>query len=121
MDKLDLAIAAFEDESSDLTLGERVSILRDALMWNAFHALKRIKKLGTKSPISAEEEFKQIECMKHFKEIEKMYTSTVKMNKLMGKSDDKMNNDFLKVVKEMKSTMGEIERRLDDNMKKAED
>lgn len=114
MDKLDIAIAAFEDESSDLTLGERVSILRDALMWNAFHTLKRIKKHGTKSPISEDEEYKQIECMKHFREIEKMYTSTVKMNKLLNKSEDKVNDDFLKAIKEMKGSMGTIVRDLKD-------
>lgn len=118
MDKLDVAIAAFEDESSDLTLGERVSILRDALMWNAFNTLKRIKKHGTKSPISEDEEYKQIECMKHFREIEKMYTSTVKMNKLTGKSEDKMNDEFMQAVRNMKSTMGDIEQRLDANTNK---
>lgn len=112
MDKLDLAIAAFEDENEKITLGERVSILRDALMWNAFHALKRVKKHGKKSPISEEEEFKQIECMKHFKEIEKMYTSKVKMDKLMGKSDDKVNDEFLKALREMKSSLQPIVRNL---------
>ena len=111
-DKLDEAIAEFEDETLDLTLGERISGLRQALLWNSYHAIKRIKKFGTKHPISEEEEYKQIECMRHFKDIEKMYTSEVKANKLLGKSDDAMNNDFLKKIKEMKSSIGEIVRDL---------
>ena len=111
-DKLDEAIAQFEDETLDITLDERVSGLRQALLWNAFHAIKRIKKYGTKHPISEEEEYKQIECMKHFKEIEKMYIAQIKSNKLVGKSDDTMNNDFLKKIKEMKGSMGDIVRDL---------
>jgi uncharacterized protein YktA (UPF0223 family) len=111
-DKLDEAIAEFEDETLDLTLGERISGLRQALLWNSYHAIKRIKKFGSKHPISEEEEYKQIECMRHFKDIEKMYTSEVKANKLLGKPDDVMNVDFLKKIKEMKGSMGEIVRDL---------
>jgi hypothetical protein len=107
-DKLDEAIAEFEDETLDLTLGERISGLRQALLWNSYHAIKRIKKFGSKHPISEEEEYKQIECMRHFKDIEKMYTSEVKANKLLGKSDDVINNAFLKKIKEMKSSIGDI-------------
>ena len=44
IDRLDAAIVAFEDEQSELTLGERISILREALMINAFEVLKRVKK-----------------------------------------------------------------------------
>lgn len=111
-DKLDEAIAAFEDETLELTLGERISGLRQALLWNSYHAIKRIKRFGTKHPISEEEDYKQVECMRHFKDIEKMYTSEVKANKLLGKSDDAMNNDFLKKIKEMKSSIGDIVRDL---------
>ena len=107
-DKLDEAIADFEDETLDLTLGERISGLRQALLWNSYRAIQRIKKHGSKHPISEEEEYKQIECMKHFKDIERMYISEMKVNKIMGKSDDVMNNEFLKKIKEMKSSIGDI-------------
>ncbi len=107
-DRLDIAIEQFEDESLDLTLGERVSILRQALTLNAFEALKRVKKHGSRSVISEEEEYKQVECMKHFKVIENMYACEIKMSKLTGKTADRMNNDFLNAIKEMKSSIGPV-------------
>ncbi len=39
--KLDKAIAAFEDEESDMPLGERVMQLGNALSWMAFERLKK--------------------------------------------------------------------------------
>lgn len=112
MDRLDRAIAEFEDETSDLTLGERVSALRLALIYNAFDAIQKIKKHGKKSPISEEEEYRQIECMKHFKDIEKMYVSQARADKLMGRSDDKINTEFLKAIRGMKSSLQPIVRSL---------
>ena len=110
MDKLDRAIANFEDETIDMTLGERVGELRNALMWNAFAAMKKIKKYGAKSPISEEEDYKQVESMKWFREIEKMYFSELKLNKALGKTQDQAvaANDFIKQIKEMKSCIGDI-------------
>lgn len=108
MDRLDHAIAQFEDETLPLSLGERVSLLRNALLLNAFQSIQRIKKHGTKSPISAEEEYKQVECMKHFKIIESMYNSEMKANKASGKTGDAVTSDFMKQIKEMKSSIGDI-------------
>lgn len=107
-DRLDIAIEQFEDESLDLTLGERVSILRQALTLNAFEALKRVKKHGSKSVISEEEEYKQVECMKHFKVIEQMYACEIKMSKLTGKTSDRMTSEFMDAIKKMKGSVGEI-------------
>ncbi len=114
MDRLDKAIEAFEDESSSLTLGDRVSLLRQALMWNAFEAIQTIKKHGKKSPISEDEEYKQVECMKQFKDIEKMYTSQLRANKISGKAEGKMDDDFLKAIRDMKSSVGTIIRDLNE-------
>lgn len=108
MDKLDKAIADFEDENLDLTLGERVSQLRDALMWNAFKAMQKIKKNGASSPISQEEEYKHTECMRYFKELEKMYISEIKFNKATGAPPDHVGYDFIRKIKEMKSSIGDI-------------
>ena len=114
MDRLDRAIAEFEDETSTLTIGERVSLLRMALFWNSFDAIKKIKKYGKKHPISEDEDYKQIECMRQFKDIEKMYYSEVKTNKLLGKNEGKVNDDFLKAIRSMKSSIGAIVRDLKD-------
>lgn len=108
MDRLDEAIAHFADETLDLTLGERISLLRDALMWNAYQALARIKKHGTKNPLSEEEEYKQEECMKHFKIMEKMYESQIKANKMSGKTQESMKMEFMNQIKEIKSSIGDI-------------
>lgn len=109
MDRLDKAIRDFEDEELDLTMGERISNLRSALTWAAFDRLKKINKSGTKSAESEELEFKQIECLKQFKLIDQMYTSQLRHNKLSGKAlDDGMGKDFLKHLKEMKSSIGDI-------------
>lgn len=108
MDRLDHAIAQFEDETLPLSLGDRVSLLRNALLLNAFQTIQRIKKHGTKNPVSEEEEYKQVECMKHFKIIESMYNSEVKANKAAGKTGEALTLDFMKQIKEMKGSIGDI-------------
>lgn len=110
MDRLELAIKNFEDPQNTATLGERISALGEALMWNAFDALKKIKKEGTKAKISDEAEFKHTECLKLFKEMEKLYAYQTKMNKMLGKKEDKINNDFLEQLKKLKDSIGDVVR-----------
>ncbi len=81
-DKLDKAIADFEDETLDLSLGDRISNLRSALTWAAFERIKRVQKLGKKAEESEELRFKQVETWKWFKIVEQMYYSQLKQNKL---------------------------------------
>ncbi|MEO6637975.1 MAG: hypothetical protein ABIN25_06840, partial [Ginsengibacter sp.] len=59
--RLDKAIAAFEDETLDLTLGERISGIRAALLHNVLNLIKRSNKTGKKSEAEKEEESKHIE------------------------------------------------------------
>ncbi len=107
-DRIDKAIEAFEDETSDLTMGERISNLRMALTWSAFDRIKRIQQLGTKAPESAELEYKQVESQKQFKIIEMMYNSQLRHNKLSGKAnEDGMDKDWLRKIKES-NTLGSI-------------
>jgi len=113
--RLDIAIQNFENPESELSLGERISELRDALTWAAFDRLKRIQKHGTKATISEEEEFKQIEGQKMFKQIEALYYSQLKQNKLLGKKDEEgMGKDFLKRIREQQGTMGSIVRNMNE-------
>lgn len=113
MDRLDRAIRDFEDETLDLTMGERISNLRSALTWAAFERIKRIHKLGKKTPEAEELDFKQTECQKQFKLIDQMYASQMRQNKLSGKAvDSGMDNEWLKKIKEQKGTMGDIVRDL---------
>lgn len=115
MNRLDRAIADFEDETLDLTMGERIFNLRDALTWAAFERLKRIHKLGTKAKESEELDFKQIECQKQFKLIDQLYTSQIRHNKLLGKAQEEgMDKDFLKRLKESHSSLGSIVRNMNE-------
>lgn len=114
MNRLSQAIADFEDESLELSLGERMSRLREAIMFESFEKLKRsaCRRSKTKAEIKAdaEEEVRHLEITKWFKELEKMYTLQLRMNKLTGKTDDIMDKDFLIKVKETKSSIGDIVR-----------
>lgn len=113
MDRLDRAIRDFEDETLDLSMGDRITNLRNALTWAAYERLKRIQKVGKKSEEGEDLDFKQIECQKQFKLIEGMFFSQLKQNKLLGKAqDDGMGKDFLQRIKEEKGSMGDIVRDL---------
>jgi hypothetical protein len=115
--RLDRAIEQFEDETLDISMGERISGLRNALMWDAYRKLKAIgkaKKMGEK----IEEDADHIDRMKYFKDIEKMYISELKMNKITGKSNDNMDKEFLKRIKEEKGSIGDIVRDLNPANKK---
>lgn len=113
MNRLDRAIKDFEDETLDLTMGERISNLRTALTWAAYERIKRIHKVGIKSKQGADLDFKQVETQKQFKLIEQMYYSQLRQNKLLGKAQDEgMDKDWLKKIKELKGSMGEIVRDL---------
>lgn len=107
--RLSRAIADFENEDLDISLGERVSRLRSALMYDAYEALKRIGKAKNKREAEAKE-VDHLERMKYFKDIEKMFISEIRMNKLLGKSEDQMNKDFLRRIKEEKGSLGDIVR-----------
>lgn len=107
-DKLDRAIAQFEDENSTLTFSERFSNLRQAFMWNAFNAIKTIKKYGVKSPRSADEDYIQVEGMKQFGILEKMYCAELRANKLEGKNAEDLDKSWLKKIRESDSTIGQI-------------
>lgn len=113
-DKLDIAIAEFEDENSDIPFEQRLSNLRTALMWNAFEAIKRVKRYGTKSPLSEEEEYKQVECMKQFKMMEAMYNSELRMAKSTGKRSEDIDRDYLKKIHSMKDTIAPIVRNMNE-------
>lgn len=113
-DKLDKAIEEFEDEESGVPFSERFANLRKAFMWNAFEALKKVKKYGTKSPISAEEEYKQVEGMKQFRIIERIYESELKQAKIAGKTAEDIDEEYLKKIKSMKSTLSPIVRNMNE-------
>jgi len=115
-DKLDLAIEEFYNEESKLTISEKISNLRNAYMWTSLNAMKRIKQHGTKSPISAEEEYKQTEGLKQFKLFEKMYESELKSAKLQGKKTEDLDTNWLKDIKNAKSTIGSIVRNMNEKV-----
>lgn len=114
MNRLDRAIADFEDETLDLDLGERISNLRSALTWAAFERIKRIHKLGKKSAEAEDLDYKQVECQKQFKLIDQMYCSQMRQNKLSGKAQDAgLDKEWLKRVKESNS-LGSIVRNMNE-------
>lgn len=107
---LDIAMAAFEDEKSPLTLEEKISGLRRALSWNVLQSLKKVIK-GEK--LSGDEDYKHTECMRYLGQLEKIYASEARMNKQMlksGKVLPDMDRDYLKRIKEENGSVGGIVR-----------
>ena len=109
-DKLDEAIELFEDESVDLPFAERFSMLRLAWLNNAFETMKFIKKNGIKNPISDSKRYIQEEGIKQFSIMEKMYNLELKAGEKKGKKQEDIDNDWLKEVKKMKSSIGSVVR-----------
>lgn len=114
IDKLDRAIAEFEDEDSELPFSERFSNLRKALMWNAFETIKRVKKNGLKDPVSDEDLYIQDQCSKQFRIMEKAYESELKMARSAGRKPEDIDIDYMKKIKEMKSTLSPIVRNMNE-------
>jgi hypothetical protein len=111
-DRLDIAIDNFFDENSDLPLSQRMNELRNAFMWNAGRLLKKI---GKKEKVSEPEEYSHLEGMKFLAQMEKVYSSQLRAAKAEGKTTDQMDKEWLKEIKETKSTIGNIVRRTDVN------
>lgn len=109
-EKLDMAIEAFQDEKSVKTLAERISGLRQALMWNALMGLQQANKDG--KGLSADLEHKHKMCLKYLNEIEKLYAQEVKMNKMAGIKEDEIKFDFLTRVKNKESSIGGVVREI---------
>lgn len=110
MDRLDKAIAEFEDEASEVPFSERFSNLRKALMWNAFETIKKVKKNGLKDPVSDEDLYIQDQCSKQFRIMEKAYESELKMARNTGKKPEDVDAAYLQKIIKMKSTIGDIVR-----------
>ena len=112
MSRLDKAIADFEDETLELSLGERISGLRQALLFVQF---EKIKSVNSRAKVLAEDDERVIEITKWFKELEKLYTLQLRMNKITGKSEDsKSDNEWLKKYKESNSSLGSIVRNMNE-------
>lgn len=109
-DKLDEAIELFEDQIVDLPVAERFSVLRWAWANNAFETMKYIKKNGIKNPISDNKRYIQEEGIKQFSIMEKMYNLELKAGEKKGKKQEDIDNDWLKEVKKMKSSIGSVVR-----------
>lgn len=109
-DKLDNAIAAFEDENSDTPFSERFSQMRWGWLDNAYDTMKYIKKNGIKNPISENKRYIQEEGIKQFSIMEKMYNLELKAGEKKGKKQEDIESEWMKEVRKMKSSMGSIVR-----------
>lgn len=114
MDRLDRAIEDFFDETSELSFSEKFSNLRQAYMWNAIHAMKLIQKNGKKHPRSEDEDYKQVEGMKQFRNLEKMYMAELKANKIEGKNSEELDKEWIRKIKESNSSLGSIVRSMNE-------
>lgn len=108
LDKLDLAILAFNDEDSDLSLSERFSMMRRAWMNNAFETMMFIKVNGSKNPISEDKKYIQEEGIKQFGIMEKMYNMELKAGEKSGKKQEDVDQDWLKRIRDSKSTIANV-------------
>jgi hypothetical protein len=115
MDKLDNAIAAFEDENSELPFSERFSMLRWAWLDNAFDTMKFIKKKGIKDPVSENARYIQEEGIKQFSLMEKMYNMELKAGEKSSKNQDDVDAEWLNRIKRSPSSMGSIVRDMRDS------
>ena len=118
MDKLDKALAAFNDENSDMPFSERFSMLRRAWMDNAFETIVYIKKNGAKNPVSEDKRYIQEEGIKQFSLMEKMYNAELKAAERSGKKQVDVDMEWLKKIKEGESTMGNVVRDMRDSPNK---
>ena len=118
MDKLDRALAAFNDENSDMPFSERFSMLRRAWMDNAFETIVYIKKNGAKNPVSEDKRYIQEEGIKQFSLMEKMYNAELKAAERSGKKQVDVDMEWLKKIKEGESTMGNVVRDMRDSPNK---
>lgn len=114
MNRLDKAIADFEDESLDLDLGQRLSLLRDGLSLASYDILKVVNKFGSNCPHLAEMEYKHNECLKRYKIMHKLYMEQMQQNKMLGKAqnDGMESKDFLQKIKKEKGSISDIVRDL---------
>lgn len=99
LDKLDVALASFFEDDG-IPFSSKFSNLRQAIMWNALETMKKIKEYGLRSKVSEEEEYKQVEILKQFKILEKIYKDEVKANKSVGKSEEELGREWLQRVRE---------------------
>lgn len=124
-DKLDKAIKDFEDETLDLSLGERITNLRSALTKEALNVLKKKLAVDKMVGTTLKEEMEAInklkvedkkinECFKMLSIIERLFKSQVSQNKLLGKGNESgmQSIDFLQKIKEETGSMGDIVRSL---------
>lgn len=110
MNRLDKALDDFFDKDSKLSFSDKFSNLRQAYMWNAINSMRKIQKNGIGSPISDDESYKQVEGMKQFKVLEKLYMSELKTNKMSGISDVETDRMFMEKIKAHKDTIGDVVR-----------
>lgn len=111
------AISEFENEESKVPFSERVSNIRNALIWGSFTGIKMTQKYGANNPEREKQMEKHAEYMRYFAEIEKLYASELRANRISGKTNDSgMNSAFLKKIKSQNnSTVGSVVRNLNKN------
>ncbi len=95
------------------SIEEQVSLLRKEALASAFHLLDRIK---TKKPPTAAEMDRQVQIQAQMKVIENIYSNILRTNKLAGKgnADTKFDKEVFDRVKEMKSSVGDINQKIPD-------
>ncbi len=99
---------AYEEDHIE-SITERVETLRKEALASAFALVDKIKKKQKRFP---EEEERQVELMQQLKVIETIYNSILRSNKLAGKSnnDEKFDRAVNDKIKEMQSSVGDINR-----------
>lgn len=110
------AINEFENENSKTPFSEKLSNIRNALIWGSFTGIKMTQKYGANNMEREKQMEKHSEYMRYFAEIEKMYASELRANKISGRNNEAgMNSAFLKRIKNMtQSTVGSVVRKLND-------
>lgn len=106
--KLTSAMEIFSDETLQLSFAERLNIIRQALITYTADHLGKVAAEGNKHKVSDNEEYVVKQFHKHLKTMEQLHNAQIKANKALGKNATDTDMDWLKAIKDSKSSIGSI-------------
>lgn len=101
-------------EEDIASLGEQIDQLGQEILATAFAYTDRLRKGGR---ISADEEYKQKQMQVQFNYIEKAYNKLIRTGRVTGVPGSISDANFIDAIKKKKSTMGDIVRDMNEEVK----
>lgn len=104
------ALDDIENEMSSMTVEQRFDSLCQQMIAFAFYIIDRHRRLG--EPIHEHEQQWQKAAMEELKMIERVFAMAKKNNRIYPKPNEQFDEQLIAKIKEMKSTVGDIVRKL---------